>query len=82
VALTSGRLGARAASGCVTLGGREPREGAHGGAGRWYGAYGVAQARPAHRLARRRVPAVFHSDCYGLAAIFSKFLNRSAQSGE
>jgi hypothetical protein len=40
----------------ATLGGREPREGAHGGAG-WR--YAVTRARPAHRPARHRVPQHF-----------------------
>jgi hypothetical protein len=72
----------RTASGRATLGGREPREGARGGAGRRYGAYGAARARLAHRPTRRRVPPAFHPNYYGLTAIFSKFFNRGAQSGE
>jgi hypothetical protein len=43
---TSRRLGARGASRRATSRGREPREGARGGAGRPYGTYSMAWARP------------------------------------
>jgi hypothetical protein len=54
---TSRHLGARGASGQATLGGREPRESARGGAGRSYGAYGAARRARSHsRVERCRLP--------------------------
>jgi hypothetical protein len=51
------------------------------GAGHWH-AVAACSARRVGDVARARVLAESRSNCFGLTAMFSKILNKSAQSGE